>query len=76
MSTEAGQRESFLGGLLQRPLRRDKSTAVVDHALDVALQRLAQSLNENEAVGKEVKRRQSSGSLKAVLVSDPTSLNR
>lgn len=71
---ETETRKSFLGELLHRPFKRDKTAEVVDHALDVALQRLAQSLNENEAVGKEVKRRQSSGSLKAVSV--PTASNR
>lgn len=52
------------------PFRRKPAPdAEADSALDLALQRLADATEQNEGAAREVKRRQSSGSLK--IVSDP-----
>lgn len=62
-------RRSFIDHILRR--RKDEDiTEAPDQALDEALQRLSLALSENEHAVREVKKRQSSGKLKLVLVEE------
>lgn len=57
---------SFIDQLLGR--KGPDVTEGPDQALDEALERLTQALSEHEEVVREVRKRQSSGKLKIVLV--------
>lgn len=60
--------KSFIDGLLGRRAPKPDITDEVDAELDGALERLTRSLQEHEDVSREVRRRQSSGGLRVVLV--------
>ena len=60
-------RRSFIDQLLRRGKPEDIAEEP-DQALDGALERLTLALNENAEVVAEVRKRQSSGKLKLVLV--------
>lgn len=64
-------RESMFKGLW--PSKRKPQEEVADDMLDIALERLTQSLQGQQAVCEKIRRRQSSGSMRLVLTVPPPS---
>ena len=62
---------SFIEQLFSGGRRKRREDEAADHALDEALTRLSQALNDNSAASERVRRRQSSGSLKLVSLPEP-----
>lgn len=66
-------RESMFKGLW--PSKRKPSEEVAEDMLDIALERLTQSMQDNHEVCTKLRRRQSSGSLRLMLTVPPPALD-